>query len=78
MLREALHKTGYQVAEASDGLEAIRLLTTSRFKLVLTDLKLPKKDGLAVLKAAKEVDPLCPVIVMTAFGDMATALQTLK
>ncbi len=78
MLREALEGAGYQVVEAADGLEAIRLLNTSRYALVLTDLKLPRKDGLAVLKAVREVDPLAPVIIMTAFGDIATAVQAIK
>jgi len=78
MLREALEGAGYRVVEAADGLEAIRMLNTSRYALVLTDLKLPKKDGLAVLKAVRDVDPLAPVIIMTAFGDIATAVQAIK
>jgi len=46
--------------------------------LVLTDLKLPKKDGFEVLKAVKEDNPLLPVIVMTAFGTIETAVRAVK
>jgi len=78
MLRETLEGAGYQVAEAVDGVEAIRMLNASCYDLVLTDLKLPKKDGLAVLKAAKESDPQIPVIVMTAYGTIRTAVEAMK
>jgi DNA-binding NtrC family response regulator len=45
---------------------------------VITDLKLPKKDGLSVLNASKEENPLIPVIVMTAFGSVETAVKAMK
>lgn len=78
MLKETLEGAGYLVAEASDGQEAIKMLSTSRYDLVLTDLKLPKKDGVAVLKAANDVDPQCPVILMTAYGTIRTAVEAMK
>ncbi len=78
MLAEALQGAGHTVTEAMDGQEAIKLLSHSRFDLVLTDLKIPKKDGLAVLRATKEEDPLTVVIVMTAYGTIETAVQAMK
>ncbi|MGH7752217.1 MAG: response regulator, partial [Gemmatimonadales bacterium] len=78
MLRQTLEAAGHPVAEAADGAVAARKLAEARFDLVVTDLKLPKKDGLQVLKAAKEADPESQVIVMTAFGTVATAVQAMK
>ncbi len=78
MLRQTLEAAGYPASEATDGADAIRLLADARYDLVVTDLKLPKRDGLQVLKAAREADPETQVIVMTAFGTVATAVQAMK
>jgi DNA-binding NtrC family response regulator len=78
MLRQTLEAAGYPVAEAADGAEAARKLAEGRYDLVVTDLKLPKRDGLQVLKAAREADPESQVIVMTAYGSVATAVQAMK
>ncbi|HSQ77676.1 MAG TPA: sigma-54 dependent transcriptional regulator, partial [Nitrospirota bacterium] len=78
MLKQTLEAEGYRVIPAKDGAEGIRKLTDERIGLVLTDLKLPKKDGFEVLKAVKEDSPLLPVIVMTAFGTIETAVKAVK
>lgn len=78
MLKETLEPEGYEIIIAKDGAEGIRKLRDSKIDLVLTDLKLPKKDGLEVLKASKEENPLIPVIVMTAFGSIETAVAAMK
>jgi DNA-binding NtrC family response regulator len=78
MLKQTLEAEGYQVITARDGAEGIRRLTDERIGLVLTDLKLPKKDGFDVLKAVKQDNPLLPVIVMTAFGTIETAVKAVK
>ena len=49
-----------------------------RYVAVLTDLRLPGADGIAVLRQAKESDPDCPVIVMTAFGTIENAVEAMK
>jgi YesN/AraC family two-component response regulator len=49
---------------ARDGTEGIRKIRENKIDLVLTDLKLPKKDGMEVLRAAKEENPMLPVIMM--------------
>jgi two-component system response regulator HydG len=78
MLKQTLEAEGYQVIPAKDGAEGIRKLSDERIGLVLTDLKLPKKDGFDVLKAVHEDNPLLPVIVMTAFGTIETAVKAVK
>src|SRR5512140_1692629 len=78
MLKQTLEGEGYQVIAAGDGAEGIRKLSDERIGLVLTDLKLPKKDGFDVLKAVKLDNPLLPVIVMTAFGTIETAVKAVK
>jgi len=78
MLRETLELAGYEIIIANDGAEGIKRVRDSKVDLVLTDLKLPKKDGIEVLKASKEENPLTPVIVMTAFGSVETAVSAMK
>jgi DNA-binding NtrC family response regulator len=78
MLRETLESEGYKVISARDGMEGIRHLKEDKIDLVLTDLKLPKKDGIDILKASKEENQLIPVIVMTAYGSVEIAVAAMK
>ena len=78
MLKQTLEGEGFEVVLAQDGAEGIRRLSDERIGLVLTDLKLPKKDGFDVLKAVKLDNPLLPVIVMTAYGTIETAVRAVK
>jgi DNA-binding NtrC family response regulator len=78
MLKQTLESEGYRVVPAQDGAEGIRKLADERIGLVVTDLKLPKKDGFDVLRAAKTENPLLPVIVMTAYGTIENAVKAVK
>jgi DNA-binding NtrC family response regulator len=78
MLRHALEAQGHQVVEAKDQPEAVQRLKDSAPAVVLSDLRLPAGDGLGVLRAAKDVDPELPVIVMTAFGGIQDAVSAMK
>jgi DNA-binding NtrC family response regulator len=78
MLKETLETEGYGIVIAKDGEEGIRRIRDSRVDLVLSDLKLPQKDGIEVLRESKLVNPLAPVIVMTAFGTVETAVTAMK
>ncbi|MEW6213956.1 MAG: sigma-54 dependent transcriptional regulator [Nitrospirota bacterium] len=78
MLKETLESEGYRVICARDGMEGIRYLKESRIDLVLTDLKLPEKDGIDILKVSKEENQLIPVIVMTAYGSVESAVAAMK
>jgi len=78
MLKETLEAEGYGVVIAKDGVEGIRRIKDTKLNAVITDLKLPKKDGLEVLKTSREENPLMPVIVMTAYGSIETAVNAMK
>jgi DNA-binding NtrC family response regulator len=78
MLRLALEAQGHTVIEARDQTEAVKALQTLYPAVVLSDLRLPEGDGFGVLRAAKEVDPELPVIVMTAFGSIQDAVVAMK
>ena len=78
MLKETLESGGYKVVSAQNGAEGIGYLKEGKIDLVLTDLKLPRKNGIEVLKASKEENSLVPVVVMTAFGSVETAVTAMK
>ncbi len=78
MLKETLEAAGYPSIAAKDGMEGIRQIKDNKIALVLTDLKLPRKDGMDVLRAAKEEDPMLPVIMMTAYGSVDVAVKAIK
>ena len=78
MLKETLESGGYKVISAYDGLQGINSLREGKIDLVLTDLKLPQKDGIEVLMASKEENPFRPVIIMTAYGSVETAVEAMK
>jgi DNA-binding NtrC family response regulator len=79
MLRETIEAEGLEADMSSNGSEAMRWLAEGRrYFAVLTDLRLPGMDGISVLRQAKESDPDCPVIVMTAFGTIETAVEAMK
>src|ERR671936_5855 len=77
MLRHALEAQGHTVVEARDEPEAVQALQ-QRPAVVLTDLRLPVGDGFGVLRAAKELDPELPVVVMTAYGSIQDAVTAMK
>jgi DNA-binding NtrC family response regulator len=79
MLREALESSGYSVDVCTSGNEAIRRLQSGApYSLVLTDLRLPGRDGIEVLREVKKQEPECPVIVMTGFGTIENAVEAMK
>jgi DNA-binding NtrC family response regulator len=78
MLRHALEAQGHTVIEARDQPEAQAALRSMRPAIVLSDLRLPDGDGFGVLRAAKEVEPELPVIVMTAYGSIQDAVAAMK
>ncbi len=78
MLKLALEGQRHGVVEARDQREALQAMLRDRPALVLTDLRLPEGDGFGVLRAAKELDPELPVIVMTAYGSIQDAVAAMK
>jgi two-component system response regulator PilR (NtrC family) len=73
-----LKQAGYDVTLADGGETAVQALTTETFDLVITDLRMRKMDGLAVLRAAKELSPRTVVLVVTAFASTDTAVEAMK
>jgi two-component system response regulator HydG len=78
LLRDALTDAGFQVVTATGGDEAISCLRESPFDVVLTDLRMSQTDGFDVLGAARSVNPELPVLIMTAFGNVDSAVEAMK
>lgn len=78
MLKELFEQEGMNVLTARNGPDALKKIKDERIDLVLTDLKLPTSDGLSILKETKAIDPTIPVIVMTAYGSIETAVEAMK
>ena len=78
MLEETLEGEGYKTIIARDAKEGIRMIRKENPDMLLTDLKLPDKNGIDVLKASKDEAPLRPVIVMTAYGSVEVAVSAMK
>jgi DNA-binding NtrC family response regulator len=73
-----LRRAGYRCLSATDPERALALLESERPDLLLTDLKMPGIDGLELLRRAREIDPTLPVIVITAFATIESAVATIK
>ncbi len=67
-----------EFVEAEDGHQAVETFDGDRFDLVITDIKLPKSNGMEVLSHVKEKDPDLPVIVITAFGTIDNAVKAIR
>ncbi len=78
VLRLMLEGEGYQVAEASSGEMALRLLGRDDYDLVLTDLKMEPMSGMELLKRIKPAHPHTDVMMMTAFGSIDSAVEAMK
>ncbi len=73
-----LRKAGYSVEAASDGTEGLAAFSPEKFDLVITDLKMPGISGLEVLRRIRKTTPHVPVLVITAFGNVETAVEAMK
>ncbi|MDQ5985632.1 MAG: Regulatory protein AtoC [Syntrophus sp. SKADARSKE-3] len=73
-----LSREGYSVVAVENAPKALNLCATERFNLVITDLKMPKLDGIEFLKKIKDIDPGMTVILITAFASAETALSAMK
>jgi response regulator RpfG family c-di-GMP phosphodiesterase len=78
MLAEFLELEGYLVGSASDGEEALRELAKAPYDVVLTDLKMPRLGGIALLEALAESVPGVLAVIMTGFGTVETAIDAMK
>lgn len=78
VLAAMLKKEGYDVVSATDGREALQVLKAGKIDVVVTDLKMPNLDGMGLLNCITEQYPEVPVIIITAHGTVATAVEALK
>src|SRR5690349_23001035 len=77
-LRTILTEEGYEIAEAADGEEGLARLQEWEPDIVLADVRMPRMDGLALLRKAKEIGSESTFIMMTAFASIETAVEAVK
>jgi bidirectional [NiFe] hydrogenase diaphorase subunit len=77
-VRDWLVDVGYDVHTAEDGEQAMKTVAEQEFGLVILDLRLPGKDGLEVLKEAREKQPTIKGIIITAYPSVETAVEAVK
>jgi DNA-binding NtrC family response regulator len=78
LLSDILKDEGFSVTTSRDSLKASGILNKEEFDVILTDLKMHGMDGIDLLDEAKRAAPLTPVIIMTAFGTIETAIKAMK
>lgn len=78
ILRIKLESRGFSVDEAENGKQALELLEEGIYDLVISDIKMPVMDGFELLEAIKNMDYPCPVIFITAFASIDSAVDSLK
>ncbi len=78
IVRDVLKDEGFSVIEAKEGLSGIKLFKSNLPDAVLLDMKMPHMDGLATLRELKKLDGTVPVVMLTAHGDIPTAVEAIK
>ncbi len=78
LLRNELTLEGFDVTTAKSGEEGLKLLKDKRFDVVLLDIKLPRMNGIEVLRNLKQKSPNTEVIMITGYGDIQTAVESMK
>ena len=71
-------KTAYEVVTTPNPLEVEQLFREKPFQLVITDLSMPGMDGIELIGVIKKLDPLVPVIIITAYGSIESAIESTK
>lgn len=77
-LVELLSEKGYEVKAVSDGREAMDVFPYDKYDLVITDLKMPRINGLQLLQFIKEIDPKNVVVMITGYGTVKSAVEAMK
>jgi DNA-binding NtrC family response regulator len=78
VLLETLSKNGHKILQAGDAQEALKLFAQEAVDLVITDIKMPGKNGIDLLKSIKKKSLGTPVVVMTGFGSVQNAVEAMK
>src|SRR5215211_988476 len=77
-LRTILSEEGFEVAEAADGEDALGLFSSFAPRVVLSDIRMPRMDGITLLKKAREQGSDATFVMMTAFGSIETAVDAMR
>ena len=78
VLKRALEKSGYEVITSSRGDHALKFLASRPVDLVLLDLKMPGMDGISVLRELRQRNVLVPILLLTAYATVPTAVEATK
>ncbi|MDP2154134.1 MAG: sigma-54 dependent transcriptional regulator [Methylotenera sp.] len=78
LLEISLRQAGYQPLTARDGREALEVIQAQKVDCVVTDLHMPRMDGLQLLKEIRKTDAELPVIIVTAQGEIKSAIEAMK
>ena len=78
ILQIMLENENYKTEQAKDGLEALGKMETMDFDLIITDMKMPNMSGIELLEQIQKRDKTVPVIIMTAYGTIQTAVEAMK
>jgi len=78
LMQGFLQKKGYKIQIKHDPEEAFELVNEEEFDLLITDYRMPKMNGLELINKVREVDPVIPFIMMTAYGNIETAVEIIK
>ncbi|MBG0777395.1 MAG: sigma-54-dependent Fis family transcriptional regulator [Desulfovibrionaceae bacterium] len=78
MVRAVMEDQGWQVFEAGDGAAGVEFLEREDVDVVLLDMRMPRMDGREALERIQRMDPELPVIMLTAFGTVGTAVEAMK
>ena len=78
MLRAVLEEEGYEIIEAADGPEAVKAVEQDPLDLILLDIRMTTMDGIETLTEIRKISPFVPVLMMTAYATVKTAVEALK
>ena len=77
-IKEVLKTGGFNVFDTENGKEVMGLFESKDIDLVLLDLRLPGKDGIAISREIKKIDSTVPIIIITAYGTVDNAVAAMK
>ncbi|MBU0528164.1 sigma-54 dependent transcriptional regulator, partial [bacterium] len=77
-IKSFLKRRDYTVSSANSGPDGINIVKDGNIDLVFTDYRMPEMNGLEVVQSIKEINPVLPVVVITAFSDIKDAVQVMK
>ena len=77
-MRKVFERSGYGFTEASDGMEALDLLSQDRFDLIVSDLRMPNLDGMRLMEELNRKELDVPVIFITAYGDVESYMSLMN